>query len=145
MKIRSLIVVIAALFAFSVQSQAKQTKAPTYTQALTFLKVSPGKDQDWLKTMLDVDGKVAQLRANSGEIIAWPLLRSVYPSGQEARAKYMVSVIYKGGPRPLPMNDELLKKAGVTRTPADIWTVRDATSTLVASELWQPRLRVGGY
>lgn len=143
MKTRSLFTLVAALFAMAASSHAQQAAAPIYTQALTLMKVQPGKDQEWLKTMLDVDAKVAQLRANSGEIIAWTLLKSVYPAGEEARAKYMVSVIYEGRPRQMAITDEVAKKAGVTRTRADVWAVRDAVSTLVATELWQPRLRFG--
>jgi hypothetical protein len=89
--------------------------------------------------------RVAQVRANAGEILSWSLLRSVFPAGTEARADYVISVITQGPP-PAPQGnaglEANLKKAGINVTTADYWAKRNAVSARVAAELWRLRERV---
>jgi hypothetical protein len=116
-----------------------------YTQSLTYLKIAPGKGNDWLKMTREEAMKTAQVRADAGEILTWTLLRSVFPAGEEARADYVISVITEGPPR-RPGGDTALeadlKKAGLKMTADQYWAKRNGVVSRVASELWQIRQRV---
>ncbi|MDO8538877.1 MAG: hypothetical protein Q7S40_00440 [Opitutaceae bacterium] len=126
--------------------QGQQPTTPTLTQTLTYVKVAPGKAADYEQLLNESSRKVAEVRANAGEILSWTLLRTVMPAGQEARADYIISVISEGAP-PVPATrasfEENLKKAGAKITASEFMEERSAISTLVASEMWRPRSRVG--
>jgi hypothetical protein len=127
------------------QQSAPPPATPTYKQSLIYLKVAPGKGDEFMRLMREETMRVAQVRANAGEILSWSLLRSVYPAGTEARADYVISVITAGPPRAPRGNAGLeadLKKAGVKVTAADYWAKRNSISSRVASELWRIRERV---
>ena len=119
--------------------------APVYTQTLTYIKITPGKGAEFEQFMNDSSRKVAQARANAGEIVSWTLLRAVMPAGQEARADYVLSVISEGAPA-APMGRtqfaDALKKAGATMSAAEYYDKRSALSSLVAVEMWRPQVRV---
>lgn len=118
--------------------------APVTTQKIFLLKVAHGKNQEWIQLMRDVSMKAAQVRADAGEIISWTILRSVYPAGEEARADFMISEISAGNPHTGGMKRaDTYKAAGITLTPAEFDAKRDALATLVASELWRPRIYHG--
>lgn len=127
------------------QPATKQAAGPTYTQSLTYLKIAPGKGNEWLKMTRDETMKVAQARADAGEILSWTLLRSVYPVGEEARAEYVISTLTEGPPRQ-PSGDAGLeaglKKAGLKLTTAEYWAKRTGIVSRVAAELWRIRERV---
>ena len=126
-------------------SAAQQPAGPVITQNITYLKIAPGKSDAWLKMTREEGMKVAQVRADAGEILSWTLLRSVYPGGAEARADYMISVLSEGPPR-RPGGDTgleaSLKKAGLKLTASEYWSKREAIVSRVASELWRIRERV---
>jgi hypothetical protein len=145
MKMIRLLLTVAAVFTIAMQLHAQTaTSAPVYTQTVNYIKVAPGKGEEWLSFVRETSMKVGQMRANQGEIISWTLLRSVYPAGQEARADYMISVVYEGGPHSLAAtNDELYKKAGVAMKTSEISAKRATLSSLVASEMWRQNVRVG--
>jgi hypothetical protein len=123
----------------------QQAAGPVYTQTLSLIKVAPGKGADYEQLASETSKKVAQVRANAGEIVSWTLLRSVLPAGQEARADYIISVISEGAP-PAPTSrgesEERMKKAGVSISYKDYLEKRRALTTLVAVEMWRPRERV---
>lgn len=120
--------------------------APAYYQTMTIVKTLPGKGGDWVKLVRDTTMKVAQMRADSGEIVSWTLLRAVMPAGQEARADYIISTIYEGVP-PAPLGGtamaEAWKKAGVTMTTDQASVIRNSSSSLVSSEMWRLNSRLG--
>ena len=88
--------------------------------------------------------KVAQKQADSGEIISWTLLRSVYPAGEEARADYLISEISEGNPRSSERRfTENMELAGVEISVGEFFGKLNETSTLVARELWRPRIYDG--
>jgi hypothetical protein len=126
--------------------QAQQPTPAVYTQTLSYVKVIPGKAAEYEQLVSETSRKVAQVRANSGEIISWTLLRAVMPAGQEARADYIISTMSEGAP-PAPTTraafEESLKKAGSTVNAAEYYEKRRAISNLVATEMWRPQLRVG--
>ena len=128
------------------QTAAQQPAGPIYTQNLTYLKVAPGKGNEWLKMTREEAMKTAQVRADAGEILSWTLLRSVFPAGEEARADYLISVLSEGPPR-APRGDAGLeadlKKAGLKINADQYWAKRNGVVTRVASELWRIRERVG--
>ncbi len=136
-------VVILAMAAL----HGQQPAAPTYTQTLAYVRVPAGKGAEYEKFLAETTRKVAQLRANSGEIVSWTVLRAVTPSGQEARANYLISTISEGAP-PAPLSQAALatamKNAGVAMSVTDFTEKRGSLSSLVATEMWRPRVRVAG-
>lgn len=143
-RIKSFLLGLSATAFAAASAQAQQPAAPIYTQTLVHVKTAPGKGQDYRRFVTETTMKVAQMRADAGEILTWTLLRSVYPAGQEARADYIISTMVEGPPRaPQTMTDELLKKAGVTMKASEVTAQRTSLSTLVSTEMWRPRFRVG--
>ena len=125
---------------------APASTTPSYTQSLSYIKVAPGKSNEYLQLTRDVSMKTAQVRADAGEIVSWSLLRSVFPAGEEARANYVISIISEGSPKSAGSRsafEEQLKKAGVTMSATEYYAKRGSITTLVASELWRIRERVG--
>ena len=147
MRTKQLLLAMFACGALAVQMNAQPAAAaaaPVYTQTINYVKITTGKGQEWRQLIRDTSMKVAQVRADAGEIISWTLLRSVYPSGQEARADYMISTVSEGEPHSSRGTmDEMYKKAGIAMTPSEVNAKRSTLSTLVASEMWRPRIRVG--
>lgn len=126
--------------------QGQQPASPVYTQTLTYVKVVPGKGTEYEQLVKETTQKIAQVRADAGEIVSWTLLRSVMPAGQEARADYVISTISEGSPLPpaTPAESaERLKKGGATMSYQQYVDKRGTLSTLVAIEMWRPQLRVG--
>jgi hypothetical protein len=125
------------------QQPTQQPEGPSYYQTSTYIKVAPGKSTEWLELVRNTSMKVAQMRADAGEITVWTLLRSVMPSGQEARADYAIHEVTVGAPREPSSMTTALQKAGVTMSSAELSSKRNSLSTLVAVELWRPRVRLG--
>lgn len=130
------------------QQPSQPADGPSYFQTSTYIKVAPGKSTEWLQLVRDTSMKVAQMRADAGEITVWTLLRSVMPAGQEARSDFAIHEVTVGAPRePSSMTTTsmttALQKAGVTMSAAEITAKRSSLSTLVASEMWRPRVRLG--
>lgn len=146
MKIRLLRFALPVFCLIAAQLPGQQPAAPVYSQTLNHIKVAPGKGAEYLQFIRDTTMKVAQVRVDAGEITSWTLLRSVMPAGLEARSDYMISTSSEGPPL-APMGrstfEANLKKAGVTMTVSE-WSAKQASlSTLVATEMWRPRIRVG--
>jgi hypothetical protein len=130
----------------TVSLPGQQPATPVYTQTLNYVKVTPGKSTEYEQLLNESSRKVAQVRANAGEILSWTVLRAVMPAGQEARADYIISTISEGPPPPPATRagfEENMKKAGATMTAAEFLEKRAALSTLVATEMWRPQVRVG--
>ena len=125
------------------QQPAPQNSETAFYQSSTYIKVAPGKSNEWLQLVRDTSMKVAQMRADAGEITVWTLLRSVMPAGQEARADYAIHEVSVGAPREPSSLATALQKAGVTMSSAEVNAKRNSLSTLVAIELWRPRVRLG--
>lgn len=141
-----LLIALAAALSFGsqIQAQTAAAPAPVTTQKIWFVKVNPGKNQEWLKLLREVAMKTAQVRADAGEIISWTVLSSQYPAGKEARADYMISEISAGNPKSGGMKrDDIYKQAGITMTLEEFDAKRGEQSYLVASELWRPRIYNG--
>jgi hypothetical protein len=135
------------LFAAPLSAQTDATSAPSHIQTITRIKVPAGKGEQFVQLMRDTSMKVAQARANAGEIVSWTLLRSVMPAGEEARSNYKISTVMPS-PAPAPMGREAfgaaLKQAGSTLSVDQFYEQLYQVSHLVAHEMWQVRQRVGG-
>ncbi len=145
MNARMLSFALAAASMTAAQLPGQQSATPVYTQTLNYVKVTPGKATEYVQFVRDTTMKTAQVRADAGEILSWTLLRSVYPAGQEARADYLISVIYEGPARTPQTREQMesaLKKVGVTMKIDDFYAKRTSLITLVASEMWRPQVRV---
>lgn len=144
-KVNMLRFALSAICLITAQLHGQQPAAPVITQTIRYVKVGPGKGTEYVQLVNDTTKKVAQMRADAGEIISWTLLRSVYPAGQDARADYMTSTLSEGPPL-APIGDSAresyYKKAGVTMTVSEISAKRSSLSTLVAQEMWRVRARV---
>ena len=127
MKMKRFVLALSVFCTTAALIHGQPPAAPVFTQTINYVKVAPGKGADYMKFVAATTMKVAQMRADAGEILSWTLLRSVYPAGQEARSDYMISTITEGGPR----------------AAAEATTQRTALSSLVASEVWRPRIRLG--
>jgi hypothetical protein len=124
---------------------AAQQQQPVWFQTVNCIKVQPGKSSEF-REIIDTFKKVIQQRVNEGRIVSWSMLRSVMPAGEEARCDYLGVTLYENAP-PEPLGREglekALKSAGVSMTAADYIARRDSVSRLVATEMWQPQIRVG--
>src|SRR5690242_14965771 len=80
-----------------------------YYQTIVCLKVMPEKTAEFRQFVNDATKPVMQVRANAGEFLSWTYLRTVMPSGSEARCDYVFSTIYDGVP-PAPAGLEPLAK-----------------------------------
>lgn len=125
------------------QVPASPPGVPTYYQTSTYIKVAPGKSSEWLELVRETSMKVAQMRADAGEIVAWTLLRTVMPAGQEARADFAMHEVTVGAPREPSSIAAALEKAGVKMSATEISARRASLSTLVSIEMWRPRVRLG--
>jgi hypothetical protein len=147
MKVTTCLLALATLAVVTVTSlQGQQPAVPEFYQTLHYIKVPQASRTEFDKMITDVSIKIAETRVNAGEIISWTLLRAVMPAGSEARADYLVSTLYQGvppEPRDQSANVALFKKAGMTMSYDAFLTLRDRTSSLVATELWRPGSRVG--
>src|SRR5262245_62377903 len=147
MKARMFGFALAAACLVAAQLQGQTPATPVTTQSLAYIKVPVGKSEEFLKFVREASLKIAQVRADAGEIVSYTVLRSVYPAGEEARANFLVSTLMEGPPRrPVTRDDteKNLKKAGVTMSVGDYYAKRDSLTTLVALEMWQPKTYVGG-
>lgn len=77
------------------QTPAETPFEPTFTE-WEFMKVLPGKEADYLKVE-KVWKKVHQRRKAEGKILAWTLLRRVYPNGTNTAYDYAAITTYKSG------------------------------------------------
>lgn len=123
-----------------------QTQPPRY-YSLTCSKLQPGKTQADYKQFLDTYTKKAiQTQMETGGLSTWYLLRSIYPSGSEARCTYMTVSAYNGAP-PAPLGLErmgaILQKSGSGITSSEYIAKRNALTSLVSSELWRTVVLTG--
>jgi len=144
MRASKLFLTLSAIWVMAIPIEAQQQ--PVYFQTLNCIKVMPGKGREWTQFARDTSMKVAQMRADAGEILTWTLLGSVMPAGEEARCSHMISTISEGPPR-APMGgvgfEKALQKAGVNMTASDWTTKAISLASLVSTEMWRPRIRVG--
>lgn len=121
--------------------------ADIYTQRVAAFKVAQGKTQEF-RMLLDEYAKIAQLRANSGEIVSWTVLRSVIPYGTAAKADYLLITSYKGYPTAAKSGDLAEAdriKSGSKLPYADYVRQMSAISTYVSAEIWQYSAAAGGH
>ena len=125
-----------------------QNQAPLYTQVLSCVKVEHGKNAEFRQFVNDGSMKIAQVRADSGKIYSWTLLRNVMPAGTDARCDFTFSTVYEGAP-PAPVDRvglaDALKTAGLKMTAMEYVAKRDSVSHLVAQEMWRMRVREGSF
>lgn len=110
------------------------------------VKVVRGKSAEYAAFTRATMMKMAQQRANAGEIASWSLLRTVFPAGEESRCDYTITTVYNGkpgAPREREDTAKALKAAGVAMSADEFYAKRDALSRLVATEVWRTHLRTG--
>ena len=119
---------------------------PVWFQTINCVKVLPGKSAEYTEFVDTATKKLMQQAVDEGRIVSWSLLRSVIPAGEEARCDYMTVTLYENAPaEPLRREalENALRKAGVPMTAGEYIAKRASVSRLVATEMWQPQIRVG--
>lgn len=137
-----LITASAVLTAVGLNAQQQ----PAYYQAVTCIKVTPGKSAEYRQFVSETSKKMAEERVKAGEIVSWSFLRNVMPAGAEARCDYAIATTYQGAPAKPPASEDLgpaLRKAGIKMTAAQYLEKRNLLGHLVAQEMWRPRANVG--
>lgn len=144
MKIQRL--VLGAVLAVPVCAVLPAQQNPTGFHTVNCVKINPEKSAEFHKFMSDVITKVALSRVDSGDVVAWYLLRAVMPLGKSAECDYVTVSVYPGAP-PEPFTGDkmtaVLKKAGVSMSGAEYVARRDSVSTLISSNLFQNEVLVG--
>jgi hypothetical protein len=109
------------------------------------LKLSPGKGQAFRELQSTVEPKLAQVLIDRGEITSWTLLRSVVPTGTEARCDGHVLYEFPGFPtqRTITVTDEDFQKAKVKLSRAEWQQARNSTATIVNLDVWRIAASVG--
>ncbi|MHB1857519.1 MAG: hypothetical protein ACYCPM_08800 [Acidobacteriaceae bacterium] len=144
MKIHRLLLSAAIAAAFSATLFAQP--APLGYHSVACIKVKPGQYEAFHKWAADDDRKVTQAEADSGELSASLLLRSVIPLGKSAECDYLDVSMYPGLP-PEPMGVEhlsaMLKKAGLTETAQEFLARRNSLITLISYGMFRNVVAVG--
>ncbi|HUS08608.1 MAG TPA: hypothetical protein VMZ52_20045 [Bryobacteraceae bacterium] len=132
--------------AFLLAGELCAQQQPRFSQSLACIKVLPGKFGEYRQFSADTTVQLMQARIDAGEASTWTLLRTVTPAGSEARCDYLSSTLYEGAPgepQGPPALEKALQKAGVKMNAADYVAKRDSLSRLVATEIWNVRIREG--
>jgi hypothetical protein len=134
-------VALAATFSVAVFAQTRQTGYHT----VACFKVKADKGAQFSKFMSDESHKLAQGRVDDGEITHWYLLRAVLPQGSEVACDYISIAFFPGTPHVLGTQELLaaIKKSGMSITPEDYLSHRNAVSTLVSVSLFQNDMSAG--
>ncbi|MCC6369160.1 MAG: hypothetical protein IT165_37025 [Bryobacterales bacterium] len=123
---------------------AQQQQRPPIFETINCIKVTRGKGAEYRQFLREETHKFMQARADSGEIAAWVLLRTVIPAGADARCDY-VSITSHVGTPVAPMSREAagaaLQKVGLN--PVDYFAKRDQLSRLVSTEIWRQAIFTG--
>jgi hypothetical protein len=134
----------ASMLALAGAAFAQDQSGGYYSAAC--LKLQPGKAAEFRQFSSEQTRKVMQAGADTGDFTAWYLVRSVFPTGAEARCDYFSVVTYKAAPlAPLGGQrlDAAVKKSGISMTAAEYFTTRSSLANLISSELWQTAIQVG--
>lgn len=136
-----LYVALAMIFSATLFGQTRQTGYHT----VACFKVKSDRGSDFRKFMSDESHKLAQGRVDDGEISTWYLLRAVLPQGRDVECDYISIAFFPGTPHVLGTQELLaaLKKSGMSITPEDYLSHRDAVSTLVSVSLFQNDISAG--
>lgn len=123
-----------------------QQQQPYYTQVLNCVKAKPGKLGEYRQFLSGVVAKAMQARVNDGKLVSWSVLRNIMPAGTEAHCDVRIVSYFEGAPPPPASREDMaqaLQAAGIHMTADEFYAKRESLTTLVSSELWRVRERVG--
>lgn len=113
---------------------------------VTCLKVQPGKATDFKQFENDIVKKVITAETDQGDMAAWFLLRTVFPTGEEARCDYIAVSAHSDIP-PTPQGPEhladLLRKAQTGLSPEAYLAKAAQVARIVSTEMWRTVVLVG--
>lgn len=143
MKVSRLLLCAAVAVALATTLVAQRPATGYHTVAC--LKVKPESSADFQKFLTDVSHKIAQGRADNGEITQWYLLRAVLPQGSSAECDYLFVTMFSGAPHLVSPENlaAAIKKAGLSISPQDYMNRRNALSTIVSVAVFQNLSFVG--
>ena len=103
-----------------------------------FMKVAPGKENDWMKLERETWKPMHEMRVKDGNILSWAALAQVMP-GDESNGPVVATVTtFRGWPDPTKTDWEgLIKKAHPQTPPDTIFNQAESARKIVRSEIWQ--------
>jgi hypothetical protein len=103
-----------------------------------FMKVAPGKMNDWVKLERETWKPIHQRRVQEGAIVSWASIAQVMP-GDESNGPLAAAVTtFRGWPDPTKDNYEaLIKKVHPQTPPATIFAQAEDARKIVRHEIWQ--------
>ena len=103
-----------------------------------FMKVAPGKINDWVTLERETWKPIHQQRVKEGAIVSWASIAQVIP-GDETNGPLAAAVTtFRGWPDPTKDNYEaLIKKVHPKTQPGTIFTQAEDARKIVRQEIWQ--------
>ena len=109
---------------------------PTY-MIVEFMKVTPGKESDWVKLERETWKPMHEMRVKDGSIQSWAAMDNHVP-GDESNGPVMATVTtFRGWPDPTKTDwTGLIKKAHPQTKPETIFEQAQGVRKIVRSEIW---------
>jgi hypothetical protein len=103
-----------------------------------FMKVAPGKMNDWVKLERETWKPIHQTRVKEGAIVSWASIAQVIP-GDESNGPLAAAVTtFRGWPDPTKDNyGALIKKVHPQTPPDTIFNQAEDARKIVRQEIWQ--------
>jgi hypothetical protein len=124
------------------------TNPPTF-MLVEFMKVGPGKENDWVKLERETWKPMHEMRVRDGSILSWAAIAQTVP-GDESNGPVVATVTtFRGWPDPTKTDwTGLIKRAHPQTQPDTIFDQAEAARKIVRSEIWtvidQTGTRSGG-
>jgi hypothetical protein len=120
-------------------TQAAQPKSPKYLE-IDYMKVEPGKDNDYLRVEQGLWKPLHQQRVKNGDIRSWTLYGLRFPSGTSEKYDYVtVNAFERFAQLENPYADaaQILDRVHPGIKVADFVQQTESTRKLVRSEVWE--------
>jgi hypothetical protein len=103
-----------------------------------FMKVEPGKENDWVKLERETWKPMHEMRVKDGSILSWAAIAQVMP-GDESNGPVAATVTtFRGWPDPTKTDwVGLIKRAHPQTQPDTIFNQAESARKIVRSEIWQ--------
>ncbi len=133
------VVAVTSFFAGTlVPAASTDTKSPKYIE-VDYMKVSPGKDADYLKIEQEMWKPLHQERIKQGLVRSWSLYALQFPSGSAEKYDYVTVNAFDQFSQlenPYANADKMLAKLHPGVKADDFIDRTDKTRSLVRSEVW---------
>lgn len=128
-----LLAFLAILFAEPLSSQDEPVFVRVY-----YIDALPDKSSEYLELVLDEGVKIAQARADAGQIAAWYFMAARVPSGERANADFLaVYVMQDGFDSPSVTLADAIEKAGLKMSADEYREKRGSLTDLLYNDIWR--------